>query len=67
MRLIVDTGASLLILFADRVRGMFAAYDGALMYGGVGGYEGLDGILGGLSQVMRRVGFDFERGRLQWE
>jgi hypothetical protein len=46
---------------------MFAAYDGALMYGGVGAYEGLDGILGGLSQVMRRVGFDFERGRLQWE
>jgi predicted aspartyl protease len=102
VRLIVDTGSSLLILFAERVRGrvrinnytgslnvtsltggtwfhgtklagvqlgskVFQTHDGAVMYGSATAYDGFDGILGGLSQLVRRIGFDFEQGHLQWE
>jgi len=102
VRLIVDTAASRLTLFPERMRAagplagpgggldivglagrtrvdavalhhvqlgdtVFATYEGALLFGASGQYEGFDGILGGLSRAVRRVGFDFERGRLHWE
>jgi predicted aspartyl protease len=46
---------------------LFATYHGALVNGAGRSYEGFDGLLGGLSHAVRRVGFDFEHGRLQWE
>jgi predicted aspartyl protease len=101
VRLIVDTAASRLTLFPERMRAagpvaghngldivglagrtrvdavdlhqvrlgdtVFPTYAGAFLSGASGKYEGFDGILGGLSRAVRRVGFDFERGRLHWE
>jgi predicted aspartyl protease len=102
VRLIVDTAASRLTLFPERLRAaapvaghggslnivglagrtrvdavdlhqvrlgdtVFPTYAGAFLFGASGQYEGFDGILGGLSRAVRRVGFDFERGRLHWE
>jgi len=45
----------------------FPGHDAVLLDGAAAPYAGLDGVLGALSQSLKRVGFDFERNRLQWE
>lgn len=45
----------------------FPGQDALLLDGAAAPYAGLDGVLGALSQTLKRVGFDFERNRLQWE
>jgi predicted aspartyl protease len=45
----------------------FPGHDAVLLEGAAAPYAGLDGVLGALSQTLKRVGFDFERNRLHWE
>lgn len=45
----------------------FPGHDTVLLDVATEPYGGLDGVLGALSQTVKRVGFDFERNRLQWE